>query len=195
MNCQEMQVALPALAEREGTPRVALQAAKHLSICRACAERLLQLRELNGLLDRIPEEDVPSSFARRVLRALPRKLGAGSGLVVLAALAGRGPAHAALDLGMSLAAMARGPFEAAATAVAAVLWVALDLALAVRTALAESPLFVDSHAAPTVGLPASLRLLPLLLLVAVGLSGSILAFWRSASAWSRERRHFDPSTS
>lgn len=76
MTCREMNGVLPGLAEREGTPRVALDAARHLASCKVCAEALLRLRATSGLLDRLPKAEVPAGFARRVLRALPVKGGA-----------------------------------------------------------------------------------------------------------------------
>ena len=189
MNCVEMQAVLPALAEREGTPRVAFAAAKHLATCALCAERLLRLRELNGLLDRLPDEEVPPSFTRRVLRALPRKLGGASGIVVLAALAGRGPAHAALSFGLQLAEMARGPFQAAASAIAAFLTAALDLASSARAALQDSPFVLHGHSFQAAGIMVTAEAVPALMLAGAMVLGAGLAFWRSASAHARERRH------
>lgn len=183
-----MQAVLPAIAEREGTPRVALHAAKHLSTCVACAERLLHLRELNGLLDRLPDEEVPTSFVRRVLRALPRKAGAGGGLIVFAALVGRGPAHAVANIGIQLAELARAPFEAAASALAAFLFAALELASAARTALQEAPLDLHGHMVSAAGIAPTVGALPVLLLAGALVLGSALAFGRSAFAISRERR-------
>ena len=183
-----MHAVLPALAEREGTPRVALQAAKHLSMCKGCAERLLRLRQLNGLLDDLPEEDIPTSFTRRVLRALPRKLGAGSGLVVLAALVGRGPGHSLASLGLTIVEMARAPFEAAASAIAAFLFAAIDLASTARTALQDTSVYLQAPRISAAGFIPTTRVLPLVLLAAVGLLASVLAFRRSASAMTRENR-------
>ena len=187
-----MQAVLPALAEREGTPRVAFQAAKHLATCAACAERLLQLRELNGLLDKLPEEEVPPTFARRVLRALPRKLGGVGGLVVLATLAGRGPAIA--SLGLQLVQMARGPFEAAASAIAAFLWAAIDLATTARTALQESPLFLHGSPFRAAGITAVNGAVPVLVLAGAMVLGACYAFWRSASVLLQQRRQSSLST-
>ncbi len=81
-----MQRILPRIAERDGTPRVAFDAARHLASCVDCAAELLRLRELNGLLDRMPFAEVPDSFPKRVLRALRTKGGAGAILVALLAL-------------------------------------------------------------------------------------------------------------
>ena len=189
-----MQAVLPALAEREGTPRVALHAAKHLATCLSCAERLLRLRELNGLLDTLPEEEVPPSFARRVIRALPRKLGASSGIVVLAALIGRGPGHAAVHFGVQLMEAARGPFQAAASAIASFLTAALELASAARTALQDSPLSLPRNVFEATGISVSIEAVPALMLAVVLLIGAGLALARSAFTRLRERRQFPSST-
>jgi anti-sigma factor RsiW len=188
-----MQAVLPALAEREGTPRVAFHAAKHLAMCTSCAERLLRLRELNGLLDRLPEEEIPTSFTRRVLRGLPRKLGASGGLVVLAALAGRGPAGAIASFGFQLARMARGPFEAAASAIAALLHAALDLATTAHSALQESLLFTHGGPFQAAGISVVAGAVPVLMLASAVLLGAGYALCRSASAHLRERRDSPPS--
>jgi len=194
MNCSEMQAVLPALAEREGTPRVAFQAAKHLAICVTCAERLLRLRELNGLLDRLPDEEVPPSFTRRVLRALPRKLGASSGIVVLAALAGRGPLHTALSLGWQIMEAARGPFQAAASAIATFLSAALDLATSARAAMQDSPLALSHDAFRAGGFTVFAGAAPALVLAGALIVGAGIAFARSASLRWRERPRFPSQT-
>jgi anti-sigma factor RsiW len=184
-----MQAVLPALAEREGTPRVAFHAAKHLATCVSCAERLLRLRELNGLLDRIPDEEVPPSFTRRVLRALPRKIGGAGGLVVLAALAGRGPALALANFGLRLAEMARAPFEAAASVISGLLLAMLDLATSARAALQDSPLFLHGQTFRAAGFNVSAEAIPALMLAGAMALGAGLAFWRSLSAHRQERPH------
>src|SRR5262249_34399235 len=189
-----MQAVLPALAEREGTPRVAFHAAKHLATCASCAERLLRLRELNGLLDKLPDEEVPPSFTRRVLRALPRKLGGASGLVVLAALVGRVPASTLASLGLQLAQMARGPFEAAASAIAAFLWAALDLASTARTALQESPLFVHGSSFQAAGITVTAEAVPALVLAGAMALGACYAFLRSATVQLQRPRQSSSST-
>jgi len=194
VNCREMQGVLPALAEREGTPRVAFHAAKHLATCVPCAEQLLRLRELNGMLDRLPDEEVPPTFARRVLRALPRKLGGIGGLVAVAALAGRGPAVAIASFGLQLVQMVRGPFEAAASAIAAFLYAALDLASTARAALQESPLFVQGHSFRAGGTTLMSEAAPAVMLAAAMGLGALYAFSRSLSAHFDRRRRLPSST-
>ena len=90
MTCPEARKFLPRIAERDGAPRVALETARHLAGCVACAGELLRLRELSGLLDRIPQPDVPASFPGRVLRALRSKRGAGILAVFVSIAAGMG---------------------------------------------------------------------------------------------------------
>ena len=186
MTCSEMQAVLPALAEREGPPRVALEAARHLSGCGACAEILLRLRVLHGLLDDLPAAEIPPTFARRVLRALPSnkwKVGGGLGVVVLISLAGAAASFAFPNA--SLPSFLKDPFDAATLAIMAILRAALDFASMVRDALASTetgPRFTGP------ALPAFACVASLALFAAFALAGSGAAFGRGALRLRRERR-------
>src|SRR5258705_497704 len=109
-----MQAVLPGLAEREGLPRVALEAARHLAACGSCAEILLRLRVLNGLRDDLPKAEVPATFARGIMRPLPSNKGrVGGGLVLVASLSRGGPAAPLVFPAANLPSFLRDPLDAA----------------------------------------------------------------------------------
>ncbi len=185
MNCREMQGVLPGLAEREGTPRLALEAARHLASCVSCAETLLRLRALGGLLDRLPKAEVPRSFARRVLRALPRK-GVGAGVVVLAALACGGAVFSLDSPFAFLTGMLSAPFEAGLLALSVALRCVLALLEVIRGPLGEAPPLLPRFSG--LSFPVLPHILPLVLFFGTSLAASGSAFARSALQRVQERR-------
>jgi len=187
MNCRQMNELLPALAEREGTPRVAIDAARHLAGCRRCAAELMRLRELNGLLDRLPRAHVPASFPRRVLRTLKSRGMIGA---ILLGLCLAGAAGGALSMGLSprtVLRVAGDPLEGVGMAVGGLGRVLLALFALGRSASEgfdeATPLLFD-HAAPG---PAS-PLLSLLAIAAITYAAAWAALAVGAARFRRERR-------
>ena len=186
MNCREMSGVLPGLAEREGLPRVALEAARHLATCGACAESLMRLRSLNGLLDDLPKTEVPATFARRVMRALPaHKWKVGGGLVLALFLSLAGTAATLGIPGASLPSFLTDPIEAASAALTMVVRAALDLGMILRDA---SPFATDAARLPGPALPAFMSIAALGLLAAFALAASGAAFGTGALRLRHERR-------
>lgn len=189
MTCREIEPLLARMAWCEGTPKIALDAARHLARCAACAETLIRLREMVGLLDRVPKVEVPASFTRRVMRAIPRKArGAVSLLIValitLAAFVSFGTA------GERTFADFRSPLEVGTAVLAA-------LAEAGRTILALLGALGDASGIPPILLPvfASRSLLHVLVLSALALAtlaASGAAFGGGALQLLRERRSSRP---
>ena len=187
MNCREMQAVLPGLAEREGTPRVALHAARHLATCPSCAEALLRLREVNGLLDRLPQAEVPSSFARRILRALPRDARWGASVALFLALGWWSAALPSAAFPASIADWLATRLQTASDALATGLSLLLDLLAVARAALATlppAPVAFPPGFAP----PLSQHLLGLAAVALMTFFGSWAAFARGALRFRRERR-------
>jgi hypothetical protein len=175
---------LPRIAERDGTPRVALEAARHLARCAGCAEQLLRLRELNGLLDALPPREVPAGFSRGVLRALRSKAGGGLALLLLAGLGAVGARLISNPPAETIGAVIRDPFEAAGTmlsALVSVLFGLLDLGRAALGTLEIAPLELGGRAAsgfrPSAGL----------LLLAVGAALLMLGSWTAFGFGVRHR--------
>jgi anti-sigma factor RsiW len=186
MNCRQMRGILPALAEREGTPRVALEAARHLAACRSCAAELMRLRELNGLLDRLPRTEVPASFPRRVLRSLRSRGMIGLVLLILGAA---GTAGGAITMGFSPRMILRlmaDPLEGVGIALGGVgrtLLALFALGRSAREGFDEVPPLLFDHAVQG---PAS-PLLSLLLIAAVAYAAAWTALVIGAARFRRER--------
>jgi hypothetical protein len=182
-----MEAALPALAEREGAPRVALEAARHLSMCGGCAERLLRLRALHAMLDELPAAEVPASFARRVLRALPSKgkIGAGFAILIALMLAG-GAASVSTPIG-SLSSSISDPIEAATSALSAGLRLAFDLLALLQGTLGGVGSAVPRLEGPAFPPPPA-PIVALAVFATLALAASGLAFGRGALRLLREQR-------
>jgi anti-sigma factor RsiW len=181
-----MQAVLPGLAEREGTPRVALHAARHLASCALCAEALMRLRQINGLLDRLPVAEVPTSFTRRLLRALPKDVRWGAGVVLLLAL---GWGSEALPAGLTapIAGWLGSRLDTLSDALAAGLNIVIGIFLIARAALQALPV-VPIAPLPGLASPLPAHLLPLAGIALVTLLGSWAALARGAFSLQRERR-------
>ena len=121
MTCREMSPLLPRIAERDGSPRVALDTARHLAYCAGCAAELLRLREINGLLDSLPPREVPDSFPGRILRAIRSKGGGVLALVVLGGLAAIGATVSSGSRADAFSSAIMDPLEAAGTMLSALL--------------------------------------------------------------------------
>lgn len=188
MTCLETRKVLPRIAERDGAPRVALETARHLAGCMECAGELLRLRELSGLLDRIPIREVPVSFSRQVLRSLRSKRGMGF-ILLVTALAGTLASNPSASGGIArpLIALISGSLQVAGTVVSAFLHAADALAGIVHTAFDGSDagaLLWSNGGSPGSG--SSLGMLALF--AGVALAGSWTAFAFGVIRFSRERR-------
>jgi anti-sigma factor RsiW len=186
VTCRGIEPILAQLASSEGTPRIALDAARHLSRCSECAATLLRMRELNGLLDHIPKVDVPSSFTRRVMRAVPGKVRWGGGALILVAAAAGWTFYSRRAGGSAPWPNMRAPFESGLAMIAAL----FDLMAGVTTAMAAA---LDSTGLPPLRIPSLFPASPtgLLLLCALAiliLGASGVAFSGGVLVRLRERR-------
>lgn len=186
MTCRELEPVLARIAGSEAAPRLALDAARHLGRCVSCAERLLRMREMSGLLDRIPQIEVPAAFTQRVLRALP-KIGrtAGRALVlvaaaVLGAYASRGTAPWARGTG------AHDPSESMTSAMVALVALARSLAAVLTSGLEAAP--IVPLRLPGLPGPLSMHVFILVAIAALGIAASGAAFGNTALSFRRERR-------
>ena len=194
MTCLEMGRILPPLAEREGTPRVALEAARHLAMCPSCAGELLRLREVNGLLDRLPRAEVPASFPRYVLRAIRTKGGAVVIVLLVLALGALGSGLAAGPSVDTIASALRDPLETAGTAMAALVAGLFALIGPARGALGEAPTAPLELGRPLPsGAPGAVTTFLLVLAAALFLAGSWAAFGFVAGRLLRETDARDPA--
>ncbi|PYR52616.1 MAG: hypothetical protein DMF89_02175 [Acidobacteria bacterium] len=185
-SCRQIEPHLARLAASDAAPRLALDVARHLGLCVACAETLLRLREMNGLLDRLPRVEVPASFTERVLRALPSKRRLLGGGLVLVVLAGLGAAASTAGSGSSILSRFADPFESTTETIAAALAAVRSLAALAAAAFEasqEAPLRL-----PGLPLPPPIRVLVLVGLAALAFAGSAAALGGGALRLRRERR-------
>lgn len=190
MTCREIQPILARLAGCEGAPRVALDAARHLAGCPACAETLLRMRQVSTMLDHLPKMEVPRTFAERVLKSLPKRAGQVGGTLVLALFALAGVAASVGGSGGSLWRTLGSPIESATLTLAALVAASQALLDLIVAAFAMVELSVPMMPGGIVRM--SLPMAALTIFAALTLAASAAAIGGGVLSLQLERRSGHP---